>query len=88
MGKTVESYRMALEDEIRRWDGFTRTLRVEDREAFDTLMDACRIYASAGSNATQPILFESMMISMLLFQQKKILRLEKRLDAIKQSETN
>jgi hypothetical protein len=88
MGKTVESYRMALEDEIRRWDGFAKTLRVEDREAFDTLMDACRIYASAGSNATQPILFESMMISMLLFQQKKILRLEKRLDAIKQSETN
>jgi hypothetical protein len=78
MGKTVESYRMALEDEIRRWDGFAKALRVEDREAFDTLMDACRIYASAGSNATQPILFESMMISMLLFQQKKISRLEKR----------
>jgi len=79
---------MALEDEIRRWDGFAKALRVEDREAFDTLMDACRIYASAGSNATQPILFESMMISMLLFQQKKILRLEKRLDAIKQSKTD
>jgi len=88
MGKTVESYRMALEDEIRRWDGFAKALRVEDREAFDTLMDACRIYASAGSNATQPILFESMMISMLLFQQKKILRLEKRIDAIKQSKTD
>lgn len=88
MGKTVESYRMALEDEIRRWDGFTKTLRVEDREAFDTLMDACRIYASAGSNATQPILFESMMISMLLFQQKKILWLEKMLIAIKQSKSN
>lgn len=88
MGKTVESYRMALEDEIRRWDGFTKALRVEDREAFDTLMDACRIYASAGSNATQPILFESMMISMLLFQQKKILRLEKRVYAIKQSKTD
>lgn len=88
MGKTVESYRMALEDEIRRWDGFAKALRVEDREAFDTLMDACRIYASAGSNATQPILFESMMISMLLFQQKKISRLEKRLDAIKQSKTD
>jgi len=88
MGKTVESYRMALEDEIRRWDGFAKALRVEDREAFDTLMDAGRIYASAGSNATQPILFESMMISMLLFQQKKISRLEKRLDAIKQSKTD
>ena len=48
MGKTVESYRMALEDEIQRWKGFAKALRIEDREAFETLMDACRSYASAG----------------------------------------
>ena len=65
MGKTVESYRMAVEDEIHRWKGFEKALRIEDREAFEALMDACRSYASAGSNATQPILFEPMMISML-----------------------
>ena len=85
MGRTVESYRMALEDEMRRWKGFAKALRAEDREAFEALMDACRLYASAGSNATQPILFEPMVISILLFQQKKIRRLEKALDAIKLS---
>lgn len=81
MGKTVESYRMALEDEIRRWKGFEKALRTEDREAFEELMDACRNYASAGSNATQPILFEPMILSILLSQQKKITRLEKKLNA-------
>jgi hypothetical protein len=85
VGRTVESYRMALEDEIRRWKGFTKALRAEDREAFEALMDACRLYASAGSNATQPILFEPMVMSILLYQQKKIRRLEKALDAIKKS---
>jgi hypothetical protein len=35
MGKTVESYRMALETEIHRWDGFAKALRKEDREAFE-----------------------------------------------------
>jgi len=84
MGRTVESYRMALEEEIRRWNGFAKALRSEDREAFDALMDACRISASAGSNATQPIIFEPMVMSMMLFQQKKLLRLEKELNAIKQ----
>ena len=84
MGKTVESYRMALEDEIRRWNGFAKALRTEDREAFEALMDACRSFASAGSNATQPILFEPMIMSILLYQQKKLHRLEKTLDAIKQ----
>ncbi len=83
MGKTVESYRMALEDEIHRWSGFEKALRTEDRQAFEALMDACRNYASAGSNATNPILFEPMVISILLSQQVKISRLEKALDAVK-----
>jgi hypothetical protein len=88
MGKTVETYRMALEDEVRRWKGFEKALRTEDREAFEKLMDACRNYASAGSNATQPILFEPMIISILLYMQKKITRLEKKLDAAGRAATN
>ena len=83
MGKTVESYRMAIEDEISRWNGFEKALRIEDKEAFDALMDACRNFASAGSNATMPILFEPMVMSILLSLQKKISRLEKALDAVK-----
>ena len=83
MGKTVESYRMALEDEINRWKGFEKPLRIEDKAAFEALMDACRNYASAGSNATNPILFEPMVMSILLSQQVKISRLEKALDAVK-----
>ncbi len=84
MGKTVESYRIALEDEVRRWNGFARALRIEDKEAFDALMDACRSYASAASNATQPIIFEPMVMSILLFQQKRLQKMEKELDAVKQ----
>jgi hypothetical protein len=87
MGKTVESYRMAIEDEITRWKGFEKALRTEDREAFEALMDACRSYASAGSNAVQPVLFEPMVMSILLSQQKRIRRLEKALDVISQSKS-
>jgi hypothetical protein len=88
MGKTVESYRIALEDEIHRWKGFAKALRTEDREAFEALMDACRSYASAGSNATQPILFEPMVISILLSQQKQLMRLKKALDAAQHSNSS
>lgn len=84
MGKTVESYRIALDMEIQRWNGFAKALRNDDREAFEQLMDACRNYASAGSNATRPILFEPMVMSILLNQQKKVIKLEKELDAVKQ----
>jgi hypothetical protein len=88
MGKTVESYRMALEDEIRRWNGFAKALRSVDKEAFEELMDATRSFASAGSNATQPVIFEPMIMSMLLFQQEKLQKLEKALDAIKQQSSS
>ncbi len=83
MGKTVPSYRMSLDREVQRWSGFARALRKEDRAVFDQLMDACRNYASAGSNATRPILFEPMVMSILLHQQKILNRLEKELLAVR-----
>jgi 2,4-dienoyl-CoA reductase-like NADH-dependent reductase (Old Yellow Enzyme family) len=84
MGKTVPSYRLALDEEIGRWKGFAEALRSEDKEAFEQLMDACRSYASAGSNATRPVMFEPMAMSIMLSQQKKIVKLQKALDAIQQ----
>ena len=82
MGKTVESYRMALDREVQRWSGFARALRKEDRVVFDNLMDVCRNFASAGSNATRPVLFEAMAMSILLHQQKFLTKLEKMLLAV------
>jgi hypothetical protein len=54
-------------------------LRKPDREAFDELMDACRSYASESSNATNPIVFEPMVMSILLVQQVRIQKLERQL---------
>ncbi len=80
MGKTVESFRIALEEEIGRWSGFAKALRKPDREAFDELMDACRSYAAESSNATNPIPFEPMVMSILLAQQTRIRQLEYKLN--------
>ena len=82
MGKTVESFRIALEGEINRWSGFARALRKPEREAFDELMDMCRNYVSESSNATNPIIFEPMVMSILLGQQRRIQELEQKLKAM------
>jgi hypothetical protein len=56
MGKTVPSYRMALEMEIERWKGFRKALNSEEeREAFDVLMDMCRNNAMASGAACNPV---------------------------------
>jgi hypothetical protein len=76
MGKTVESYRIALEQEISRWNGFARALRKDDKEAFDELMDMCRSFASPSGNATNPVVFEPMVMSIILAQAEKIREFE------------
>ena len=83
MGRTVESYRMALEGEINRWSGFARALRAPEREAFEELMDMCRSHASEAGNACNPILFEPMVMSVLLAQQMRIRQLETELQTMK-----
>jgi hypothetical protein len=79
MDKIVESFRIALEKEINRWSSFARALRIEDREAFDELMDMCRSYASESTNAVVSDVFEPMIVSILLAQQQRIWQLEYKL---------
>ena len=87
MGKTVPAYRWVLEEEINNWKGFQNALvNDDDKAAFDELMDMCRSFASAGGCATNPIVFEPMVMSMLLAQQVKIQKLERQLkDATEKS---
>lgn len=42
MGENIESYKMVLELQIKRWSGFARALRRAEREAFDELVDVAR----------------------------------------------
>jgi hypothetical protein len=87
VSETLESYTIALEQEISRWNGFARALRKDDREAFEALMDTFRSYASECSNAVQPVVFEPMVMSIILAQQERMRQIEKELNAI-QPETN
>jgi hypothetical protein len=88
VGRTVEWYRIAMEEEIHRWDGFARALRKDDKEVFDELMGMCRSFSVASSNATNPIILEPMIMSILLAQQERIRTLEKKLNAIKSEATS
>lgn len=82
MGRTVPSYRQALDAEIARWDGFRKALRGKELEAFDKMMNACKVYASAGGMATRPVLAEAMFMSILLSQQKELMEIRERLERL------
>ena len=82
MGRTVPSYRQALETEINGWEGFRKALRDRDLKAFDEMMNACRMHASAGGMATRPILVEAMFMSILLSQQKEFMEIRETLEQL------
>ncbi len=83
MGKTVPSYRMALEDEIGRWKLFRDTLPdAKSQETFDWMMDMCRNNAAASGCACNPIIFEPMTMSILLAQQLQINELKRKIEKL------
>ena len=76
MGRTVPSFRPALEHEIESWKEFKRALRPEEQKIFDKLMNFARIHADAGSMSARPMLSEVLFISFAVEQEKKIEALE------------
>jgi DNA-binding response OmpR family regulator len=80
LGRTVATYRLALESMAQQWNDFRRALRKGDREAFDALMNRARMHASAATYAISLDPTESALLSMLLEHEKEILALRKELE--------
>jgi len=86
IGRTVPSFRPALEQEIESWKDFKRALRPEDQKVFDKLMNFARIHADAGSMSARPMLSEILFMSFAIEQEKRITRLEQELKDLKNKE--
>jgi len=78
-GRTVPTYRLALESMAQQWNDFRRALRKEDREAFDSLVNKARMHASASTYAISLDPSESAVLSMLLEHEKALKELRRRL---------
>jgi hypothetical protein len=79
LGRTVPSFRPALEHEIESWKNFKRALRPEEQKIFNKLMNYARIHADAGSMSARPMLSEVLFISFAVEQEKKIEMLEEKI---------
>ena len=76
-GRTVPTYRMAIEEIIGELSPYRRALSRRDREAFDALVLQARLHASASGSLARTNPFEAMLLSILVEQEKRIRSLEK-----------
>jgi len=82
MGRTIPSYRIMLEEELKRWQRFQDVLRVDERAIFEDLMNECRRYASAAGAGCFPVKTEGMFLSTLFAHHKALRELKGKLDCV------
>lgn len=78
MGRTVPTFTMVIQQEIESWSKYRRGLRKEDQEALDELFRAARLQLAGSAYAARPIPFESIVMSMLVSQQRCLQELRER----------
>jgi hypothetical protein len=72
MGRTIPSFRLALEMEEREWKPFRNALDKSDRKKFDEMFDIPRLYTSACSYTVQPARLYPILMSILLHCYKQL----------------
>ncbi len=70
MGRTTPSFRIAEAQEIEEWRRFRRSLPKRERPAFDEMLSAARLYASASSAAVRTSRFEGMAMAIAFYHFK------------------
>ncbi len=78
MGRTTPSFRMAEAREIEEWRRFRRVLPRADRAAFDEMLNAARLYASASSAAVRTSRFVGMAMAIAFHHFKALAGVQER----------
>jgi hypothetical protein len=79
MASTGQTSEQVLEQEIQEWKKFRWALRKEDQQVFDQLLEKSRLHVEAGNNASRPWPFETILISILVEQEKALVELREKI---------
>jgi hypothetical protein len=81
MGKTLPPFSQLIEAERRRWAPFKRALPKEDQAIFDRLFDCAKLHIQAGVMVARPWPFETIVMAILLEQEKRVGEMLKQLES-------
>jgi hypothetical protein len=88
MGRTIPSFRIALELEKAEWKPFRIALDKSDRKKFDEMWDVPRWYISACSNSVQYVRLHPILMSILLYHYKQLAECISEVERIETRVTN
>ena len=76
MGRNNDTFTLIIDRNRETWSKFRRALRKEDQELFDELWRAPKLHLAAGAFIANEVPLETIFMSMLLEQHRKIRYLE------------
>jgi len=76
MGRTVPTFTNLIDLELSSWAKFRRGLRKEDQDVFDDIFRAAKLHLAENFYAMRAVPFESMIMSIIIEQQKTIRKLK------------
>ncbi len=82
MGRTVLPFSQIIEREYADWKKFRRGLRREDQVVLDRLFDLARLHVQAGVYASRPWPLETILVSILIEQEKALAALRDELKGL------
>ncbi len=80
MGRTLATTNQLILNEIASFNNFRRALRADDQKLFDAVFAAARQHTAAISLADHALPFESVLLAILIEQQRRIEQLENRVN--------
>ena len=76
MGRTIRTFREAVDIESAKWKTFRRQLNPDDRERLDKIFDYARMHANSGTVTSIPHKIDVVFMSVLTEMQRRIDELE------------
>lgn len=76
LGRTIRTFREAVDIESAKWKTFRRQLKPDDRERLDKIFDHARMHADSGTVISIPHKIDVVFMSVLIEMQRRIEELE------------
>ncbi|MBI2127025.1 MAG: hypothetical protein HYU02_06925 [Thaumarchaeota archaeon] len=83
MGRTIPSFRIALEQEIASWKDYRKSLRKGSKAILEDLFNAARNYCSASSNAVRPVRFQGMFMGIAVQHERRLENIAREIERIR-----
>lgn len=84
MGRTIPSFRLALDEEKSEWENYRKHLDRSERKDFDDMFAIPRLYISACSGAVSLVRIHPIFISIIFHHYKELMEIAQQIGIMRE----